>query len=343
MKFVASRLSEGNKVFPTEINCEEHGLTVKIPGLFRGESQYFDYHQISSVGVDAPLIGYSTITFYAGVNFISAHGFNSDEVKRIKEIITSRKLNKNNSQHSQPHNSKTDSPDQSNSKKYENIGHEIVENPKPESGRIKIYQVIDTRSKEFQQKNPRVNLSPDDSDIFEHIVRKDKDIYLQLSKERYPELEGLDKLLDYIIFYSGVVLDKIKDKPVDSIDFENEPFLSLWNYFLLSKSQKISYVNRIAISYKNEIDAEEKRKTDEYNFRSQIVAHVKANMVNDAISLYVKRFNTTDEIARVEIDRIVQEKKELDKGNGCLPVILIFIGVSYSLGLFISTIKSLVE
>lgn len=342
MKFIASRLSEGNKVFPTEINCEAHGLTVKIPGLFRGESQYFDYQQISSIGVDSPLIGFSTITFYAGVNFISAHGFTSDEVNQIKQIILSGNIRENNSPHPQVLISKTNNSQLPFQKQSENLEHEIVKDNKSNFSRVKIYEVTDTRSNKNQQKYPRVNISPDDSDIFEHIVHKERDIYLQLTKERYPELEEFDKLLDYIIFQSDMLYNNIKDKSLDAIDIDSDLFL-LWRYFLLSKPQIVSYVKRIAMGYKNEIDEENKRKTDEYNFRSQIVAHVKGNMVNDAISLYVKRFNTTDEIAKVEIDRIVQERKELDKGNGCLPVILIFIGVSYSLGLFISTIKSLVE
>ena len=87
MKFTASRLSEGNKVFPAEIHIEPTGLTVKIPGLFRGESKFFDYQQLASVDVDAPLVGYSTITFYAGGTRISAHGFTSKEVKQIKQAI----------------------------------------------------------------------------------------------------------------------------------------------------------------------------------------------------------------------------------------------------------------
>lgn len=92
MKFVASRFSKGNKIFPTEINCEEQGLTVKIHGLFRGESQYFDYHQISSVGIDSTFFGYSTITIYTGMHFISVHGFKEREVNEIKQIIHDGKL-----------------------------------------------------------------------------------------------------------------------------------------------------------------------------------------------------------------------------------------------------------
>jgi hypothetical protein len=87
MKFTASRLSEGNKVFPAQIHIEQTGVTVKIPGLFRGDTKFFDYNLIASVDVKAPLVGYSTVTFYAGGTQISAHGFTSSEVKQIKQAI----------------------------------------------------------------------------------------------------------------------------------------------------------------------------------------------------------------------------------------------------------------
>ena len=93
MKFSASRLSEGNKIFPSEIHIEQNGVTVKIPGLFGGDSKFFDFHHIASVDVKAPMIGYATITFYAGGTQISAHGFTSSEVKQIKQAIENGKSN----------------------------------------------------------------------------------------------------------------------------------------------------------------------------------------------------------------------------------------------------------
>ncbi|MBS1623419.1 MAG: hypothetical protein JST83_05330 [Bacteroidetes bacterium] len=91
MKYTASRLSEGNKVFPAEIVLEESGLVVRIPGLFSDETRYFDYDHIASVDVETPLVGYSTITFFAGGHYISAHGFTSSEVKAIKRAILEAK------------------------------------------------------------------------------------------------------------------------------------------------------------------------------------------------------------------------------------------------------------
>lgn len=87
MKFTASRLSEGNKIFPAEIIIEPNGLTVKIPGLFSGQSRHLDYQNIGEVSVEAPLVGYSTITFFTAGTRATAHGFTSNEVKQIKTAI----------------------------------------------------------------------------------------------------------------------------------------------------------------------------------------------------------------------------------------------------------------
>jgi hypothetical protein len=87
MKYTASRLSEGNKLFPAEIITEDNGITIKIPGLFSGESTTIAYDSISAVEIDTPLIGYSTIRFYHSGNKIEAHGFSKSDVKDIKEYI----------------------------------------------------------------------------------------------------------------------------------------------------------------------------------------------------------------------------------------------------------------
>lgn len=92
-KFTASRLSDGNKIFPPEIHLDEQTLTVKMPGLFNGKSQTFNYGNISSVSVHTPLVGYSTITFYAAGTKVSAHGFTKAEVKRIQSLIEEGKSN----------------------------------------------------------------------------------------------------------------------------------------------------------------------------------------------------------------------------------------------------------
>ena len=92
MKFVASRLSSGNKIFPAEIYFDPAGVTIKIPGLFSGETKHFDYDHIASVEIDTPLIGFSKITIFAGGTMMEASGFTKAEVKEIKEGIEKGKL-----------------------------------------------------------------------------------------------------------------------------------------------------------------------------------------------------------------------------------------------------------
>lgn len=87
MKFTASRLSTGNKIFPTEIYLESTGITIKIPGLFKGETKQFDFNHIASVEIDTPLVGFSSISIYAGGTQMTATGFTKSEVKQIKEGI----------------------------------------------------------------------------------------------------------------------------------------------------------------------------------------------------------------------------------------------------------------
>jgi len=93
MKITASRLSEGNKLFPAEIHIEDSGLTVKIPGFLGGKSTFLSYTDISSVSVDAPMIGYSTIKFNAHGEKVTAHGFTKSEVNQVKAAIDNGKRN----------------------------------------------------------------------------------------------------------------------------------------------------------------------------------------------------------------------------------------------------------
>jgi len=103
MKFIASRLSSGNKIFPAEIYLEPTGVTIKIPGLFSGETKHFDYEHIASVEIDTPLVGFSSISIFAGGTMMAANGFTKAEVKQIKEGIEKGKLEiKNNQREATP-------------------------------------------------------------------------------------------------------------------------------------------------------------------------------------------------------------------------------------------------
>ena len=86
MKFTASRLSDGNKVFPDEITIDDYSVTIKSPKLFGGVSKSFPLGQIS-VKVNTPMIGYSDITLFSQGTGMSVHGFTSSDAKSIKSLI----------------------------------------------------------------------------------------------------------------------------------------------------------------------------------------------------------------------------------------------------------------
>ena len=91
MKFKASRLSEGNKVFPTEITLEENSVEVKVPGLFSGDSKFLNYQDITAIEVDTPMIGFCTLRLYLNGNKIEVHGFSKADVKEIRRLIDEKR------------------------------------------------------------------------------------------------------------------------------------------------------------------------------------------------------------------------------------------------------------
>jgi hypothetical protein len=91
MKFVASRLSEGNKLFPSEIILEVSGIEIKIPGLLSSDTKFISYDGISAVEINSPMIGFSTITIFHSGNKVTAHGFSKDDAKAVKDEIEKRK------------------------------------------------------------------------------------------------------------------------------------------------------------------------------------------------------------------------------------------------------------
>jgi uncharacterized membrane protein YdbT with pleckstrin-like domain len=89
----ASRLSEGNKIFPCVISIDDQAVTFKLPGFFNGKETTIPMSRISSVDVETPLIGYSTIIIETtGEGSIRAHGFTKSEVKEMKKEILSKIL-----------------------------------------------------------------------------------------------------------------------------------------------------------------------------------------------------------------------------------------------------------
>ena len=86
-KITASRISDGNKLFPASITIESLGLKVRLPGFWKDEETFVSYTDISGVSVDIPLIGYSSIEFNVMGSRVKAHGFTKSEVKEIKQAI----------------------------------------------------------------------------------------------------------------------------------------------------------------------------------------------------------------------------------------------------------------
>ena len=89
--YLASRISDGNALFPPSITLTPLGVTLKVPGLFNSSEKTIPFSGISMVDVECPLVGYSDIIIETtGEGRIQVHGFTESEVNEIKTIILSR-------------------------------------------------------------------------------------------------------------------------------------------------------------------------------------------------------------------------------------------------------------
>lgn len=92
-KYTASRLSEGNRLFPCEILMDDLAVTLKLPGFLKGKETTIPMNRISSVDIETPLVGYSTIIIETtGEGAIKAHGFTKSEVSEMKTSLLSKIL-----------------------------------------------------------------------------------------------------------------------------------------------------------------------------------------------------------------------------------------------------------
>ena len=94
MKYTASRLSEGNTLFPPVIETETEGLYVTIPGFFKNKKTFIAYSEISSFEIDSPFIGFATITFMASNVKVKVHGLSSSDARNIERTIKDGKSGK---------------------------------------------------------------------------------------------------------------------------------------------------------------------------------------------------------------------------------------------------------
>ncbi|MCE2711620.1 MAG: PH domain-containing protein [Cryomorphaceae bacterium] len=86
--FYASRLTRGNEIVPTRLSIDGNGVYIRSAGLFNGEETFIPFSHISSIRTDCPFIGYSTIhIFTTGQEPYSVHGFNSYEIRQMKDLI----------------------------------------------------------------------------------------------------------------------------------------------------------------------------------------------------------------------------------------------------------------
>lgn len=91
IKFVASRLTSGNRIFPAEVIINDNSVTLKNPSIFSGKEKTIPFTRISSVDINSPIIGFSKIIIETtGEGKIESNGFTMAEVKEMKKIILSK-------------------------------------------------------------------------------------------------------------------------------------------------------------------------------------------------------------------------------------------------------------
>ena len=91
MKYTSSRLSSGNKAFPTEIHIEPTGINIKNPGIFNSKSTFIAFSDIVSISIDNPLVGFSTLTFFTNSTNVVVTGFTKKQSEEINSVILEKK------------------------------------------------------------------------------------------------------------------------------------------------------------------------------------------------------------------------------------------------------------
>ena len=98
MIYTASRLSNGNVAFPDKIFIDDCGVTIRRSDILSHDDIYLPFEEISSIVIDAQILGFSTIVFYARGSSITAHkasfavhGFSRRDAESIKREVFSHK------------------------------------------------------------------------------------------------------------------------------------------------------------------------------------------------------------------------------------------------------------
>ena len=85
--FTASRVSENNVLFPPTVEMNDEGVLIIIPHLLKKETVFIPYNAVSAVHLSTPIVGFSTVSFYAYGKEFKAHGFLKGEVQEMKRIV----------------------------------------------------------------------------------------------------------------------------------------------------------------------------------------------------------------------------------------------------------------
>ena len=91
--YTASRLAEGNRLFPASLQIGDDGITIKFPFLLSGKEITILYKKISAVKIKTPIIGFSDIIIdTTWKDSFILHGYIASEVRIIKSEILKRIL-----------------------------------------------------------------------------------------------------------------------------------------------------------------------------------------------------------------------------------------------------------
>ena len=90
--FIASRLSNGNGLFPVEIHLNDYSVNIIKPGLISGMEKDMPYNKITSTKIVSPIFGFTKIIFSCiGMDEIIVEGFERRYAEEIKKIVEIRR------------------------------------------------------------------------------------------------------------------------------------------------------------------------------------------------------------------------------------------------------------
>ena len=86
--FIASRLSNGNGLFPVELHLDDYSMRLVKPGLTRASEKTIKYKNITSIEVMSPFIGFSKIIFSMyGLDKLIVEGFERTDAEEIRTLV----------------------------------------------------------------------------------------------------------------------------------------------------------------------------------------------------------------------------------------------------------------